>query len=111
MIRRILEMTLLVLLIGLLVIFSFANLEFKSDLIIWPGVMINDQPVPVYIVIGLGIGALLAFIIASFDIMRKSFEVHHLKRKIKEQEEEINTLRNIPLSEENKEPESSVPIS
>ncbi len=57
---------------------------------------------PLFLVIFVAIllGILIAGLISSFDKFRLKREMNRLKRVVKTQEEELNSLRNLPLDAE-----------
>ena len=82
------------------------SLQLKYNLFNWQWVSI---PIPFYVLVlfAFGIGAILSMFYFIVEKMRQSRELRNCRHKLKDLEQEVNSLRNLPLEEQNYPGESS----
>ncbi|MFW6054334.1 MAG: LapA family protein, partial [Thermodesulfobacteriota bacterium] len=85
------------------IIFFMQNTQFVNTTISLqfnlPGIDWSSSPVPVYlfILLAFGIGVLVSLIYLSLDKFRQGRELKWYKARVKSLEQEINSLRTLPL--------------
>ena len=102
---RISEIIILLVIFGLLIIFTIMNLDNQADLNYFIGkdgklYSIQDKPVIFYMMLSFGAGVLFSFVLAIIEQIKKKREIRRLRKQIKKYETEIKSLRNLPISEE-----------
>lgn len=82
------------------------SLQLKYNLFKWSWVSL---PLPYYVLLlfAFGIGAILSMFYFIFEKIRQNRELRKYRNKLKDLEQEVNSLRNLPLEEQNYPGEAS----
>ena len=101
---RISEIVIILVIFGLLTLFTIMNLDNLADLncFYWNGefITIKAKPVIFYMMLSFGVGVLFSFLLATIEKIKKNREIRKLKKQLNKMEIEIKSLRNLPISEE-----------
>lgn len=94
---RIISTVLIAILFFMAIVFAVDNNISVS--ISFYGLGSSDLPLFIIVFVSIFIGIIIAGSIGGIEGIKFKMEIGRLKKKIKEQGEEINSLRNLPLSE------------